>query len=394
MKGLHLIRVLGLVVILASCAGAPPAPERGDASADASGGTTQEQETPAPPEAVTRMRDYLDNGRMKVEQGMISEGITQLVSVLAEGRKLTEPDPQAQELQFAAETELSKIGAALEMEGGTEWMDAAKNQVSASSLDVGSGKSLQPSVILTLNVGGGKTLISGAPITFEFVKGTGVLTAFVNTNDYGQANCALARLENTAEENIVRAALVYRVAGYIYRFKGLEKDFVYLPPTRKATILVLERSPDQVVDDPVILNSVFNPLKNVAFDFSHYNGVLMGDAFLKVFGGDPREIQKLGLEKGVSYLVMVLNDGQSVNQLEMNGKKYNIFKSQTNATTRIIRISDGKILYTGTIQGVDGQGGSREKAAIDGLRNAAKAMEDKLTGDLSRIMDLLAGGSK
>jgi hypothetical protein len=80
-----------------------------------------------------------------------------------------------------------------------------------------------------------------------------------------------------------------------------------------------------------------------------------------------------------------------VNQLEMNGKKYNIFRSRTNATTRIIRTEDGKILYSGSVQGVDGQGGSREKASIDGLINAAKAMEDRLSGDLPRIVELLGG---
>ena len=397
MKTLRYFLVMGLLGLLAACAGAPPAREGGGPGKPvpaASSPPAAAAAADAQPEGLARMREFLENGRLKVEQGAISEGITQLVSVLSEAERLAGPNAEAQELRFAAETELSRIGAALEMESGSEWMDAAKNQINATSLGVGTPKSLQPSVILTLNVGGGKTLVSGAPITFRFAKGGGVLTAFVNTSDYGQANCALARLDNTAEESIVRASLVYRVNGYTYPFQGLEKDFVYLPPVRKATILVLERSPDQVMPDPVILDSVFNRLKSVAFDFSHYNGQLMGDSFLKVFGGDPGEIQKLGLEKGVSYLVMVLNDGQAVNQLELNGKKYNIYKSQTNATTRIIRISDGKVLYSGAVQGVDGQGGSREKAAIDGLRNAAKAMEDKLAGDLPGIMELLSGGGK
>lgn len=405
MKWLCCILGFCLIVLLGSCAGAPESPEAGPAApagdeAAAAGGPEREAEpAPAPKpqpqdDALARMQEFLANGRNKVEQGAISEGITQLVNVLAEGQKLPEAGPQAREVVFAAETELAKIGAALEVEGGTEWLDAGKNQISASAVDVGTSKGLNPSVILTLNVGGGKTLISGAPITFEFVKGGGVLTGFVNTNDYGQANCAVARLDNPNEENIIRASVVYRVGGYAYRFKGLEKDFVYLPPMRKATIMALERSPDQVMGDPVILDAVYNRLKSVAFDFSHYNGVLMGDTFQKVFGGDLREIQNLGLEKGVSYLVMVLNEGQSVNQLEMGGKKYNIYKSQTNATTRIIRISDGKILYSGTVQGVDGQGGSREKAAIDGLRNASQAMADKLAGDLPRIVEILSGGGR
>jgi len=141
----------------------------------------------------------------------------------------------------------------------------------------------------------------------------------------------------------------------------------------------------------VILDSVFNRLKDMAFDFSQYNGVLLGDDFMKVFGGDPNSIKRMGLEKEVSYLVMVLNDGYYVNQVELGGKKYNIFKSQTTATTRIIRVSDGKIMYSGTVQAVGGQGGTEDKAILDGFRNAAQAMAEKLETDYPEIDGVLAG---
>lgn len=345
-------------------------------------------------EAVARMKEFLENGRRKVEQGVVSEGINQLVSLLAEGSALADPPAQARELMYAAETELAKIGAALELEAGSEWIDAEKRQVPASSLDVGTPKGLNPNVILTINLGSGKGLISGAPVTFEFAKGSGVLTAFVNTNDYGQANCVITRLDKPAEESIVRASVAYRAGGYTYLFKGLDKDFVYLPPSRKATILVFEKAKEPITGDPVILDAVYNRLKDVAFDFSHYNGILLGDAFLKVFGGDLKEIRRLGLEQGVSYLVMVFNDGYAVNQIEMGGKKYNIYKSQTTATTRIIRVADGKILYSAAVQGIAGQGGDERKAILDGFRAAAQAMSDKLGSEMTRIMEVLSGGVK
>jgi hypothetical protein len=167
-----------------------------------------------------------------------------------------------------------------------------------------------------------------------------------------------------------------------------------VPPARRATILVLEKTADRVAEDPVILDSVYNTLKDVAFDFSQYNGVLLGDDFAKVFGGDPLAIRNMGLEKEVSYLVMVMNDGYYVNQVEMGGKKYNIFKSQTTATTRIIRVADGKIMYSGTAQAVPGQGGTLEKAVLDGFRQAAAAMAAKLEKDLSTIAEALTGASE
>lgn len=385
------ITILTLLIWVLSCAGGPQTVQDHDITEQSKGGSETSSGTD-PGEALQRMGEFLENGMQKIDQGAISEGISQLVAVLAEKSKLSSTSPEIEEFAFQAETELAKLGAALEIEAGMEWLDDEKNQISASSLDGGTDKGLNPGVMLTLNLGGGKALVSGAPIFFEFIKGTGLLTSFVNTNDYGQATCTIARLEDNKQENIVRASLIYRIKGYSYTFKGLERDFVYLPPARKATILVMEKAGNRVAEDPVILDSVFNKLKEVAFDFSHYNGVLIGNDFMKVFGGEVQAIKKMGLEKEVSYLVMILNDGYYVKQVEMSGKKYNIFKSQTTATTRIIRVSDGTILYSGTVQGVGGQGGDNQKAVLDGFRRAADSMAEKIEEDIKEIMKALNGG--
>jgi len=386
------IAIITLLFLILSCAGAPQPVQEHNVAEQSKGGS-ETNSIAGFGDALQRMGEFLENGQQKIDQGAISEGISQLVAVLAEKSKLNSTSPEIEELAFRAETELAKLGAALEIEAGMEWMDSDKNQISASSLDGGTDKGLNPSVMLTLNLGGGKALVSGAPIFFEFIKGTGLLTSFVNTNDYGQATCTIARLENNSQENMVRASLIYRVKGYSYTFKGLERDFVYLPPARKATILVMEKAGKQVAEDPVILDAVFNKLKEVAFDFTHYNGVLLGDNFIKVFGGEVQAIKRMGLEKEVSYLVMVLNDGYYVKQIEMGGKKYNIYKSQTTATTRIIRVSDGTILYSGTVQGIGGQGGDSQKAVLDGFRRAADSMAAKIEKDLKEIIKALSGGN-
>jgi hypothetical protein len=171
----------------------------------------------------------------------------------------------------------------------------------------------------------------------------------------------------------------------------VSRDFVYAPPARKATILALERAGAAIVEDPVVLHAVYGKLKAVAFDFSFFNGKLLGEEFLAVFGGDPQAIKKLGLETDVSYLVMLLNDAHNVSQVELQGKKYNIWKSQASCSARVIRVADGKVLYSGLVQAVAGQGGTSEKAALDGLRNAAAAMQDKVARDLPEIERALAG---
>lgn len=391
--------ILALAIVFVGCMTAPP-PEQMVGSGESSSQVTQGDGKPdekRQPEAVggnelaQRLNEFLENGLQKLDQGAISEGINQLVTVLAEAHAAGSASGDIRAIVNTAETELTKIAAGLEMEAGTEWVDANKNQISASAIDVGTEYSLNPSVILTYNFGAGKALITGAPIYFEFIQGSGLLTGFVATNDYGQANCSIARLDNPNSETIVRASLIYRVKGFSHAFQGITKDFVYVPPARKATILVMEKAGEKIQDDPVILDAVYNRLKDMAFDFSQYNGVLLGNDFMKVFGGDPSSIKRMGLEKEVSYLVMVLNDGYYVNQVELGGKKYNIFKSQTTATTRIIRVSDGKIMYSGTVQAVGGQGGTEDKAILDGFRNAAQAMAEKLDMDYPDIDKVLAG---
>ncbi len=341
-----------------------------------------------------RMETFYNNGKAKIAEGSISEGIQQLVAVLAEKDKLSTSNKAIDDFAARAKAELTTIGSALVLDASMEWLDENKNQISASILDVGTPKGLQPSVILSYNMGRGRTLVAGAPVIFEFVEGMGTITGYVTTNEYGQANSSVARLDAPNAQSIIRAYLAYTVNGYTYRFRGVERDFAYVPPVRRATILVLERSGAGANQPPVILDPVYNTLKGVAFDFSSYDGVLMGGEFMKVFAGDPDAIKALGMKKDVSYLVMVLNDGLSASQVVFEGKAYNLYKSKTTATTRIIRVADGKILYSGACQGVDGQGSSVDAAVLDGYKNGAAAMAAKLKLDLPEIDKALAAPVK
>jgi hypothetical protein len=371
-----------LTAFLTACASTGPSPEPrvGGMTAEAASSTG----------ALSRMKEFFSSGTARIDEGNVMEGARQLVAVLAEAESLINPPRDAMDLARGAEAALTSLGAALAMDSGLEWVDQGKNQLSASALEAGSPTGLQPSVILSYNMGRGRTLVAGAPILFEFVKGGGVLTGFVSTNEYGQATCSIARLDSQTQESVIRAGVVFTIDGFSYRMQGVQRDFVYVPPARRATILALERLPRGTNQPPIILDPVYNALKGVAFDFSHYDGVLMGDAFMRVFSGDPKAIQALGMQKEVSYLVMVLNDCTAVNQVVLDGKTYNIFKSQTTATTRIIRVADGKILYSGAVQGVPGQGGDAAKAGLEGLRRAATEMADKLLKDLAEINAALA----
>jgi hypothetical protein len=339
------------------------------------------------------MAEFLATGLDRLDQGLVADGIKQLVTVLAERRALASPPREANEIAARAETELAKLGAALALEADTAWIDAANNQVTARTLDA---QRLMPSVILTIKQSGGRSLVSNAPVQFAFVEGGGALAGTVNTNDFGQANCAIAGFDNPTVEQIVRASLVFKVRGYTYAFKGVERDFVYAPPLRRATLLVLERSRLGVSSDPFVVNPVFQELKAVRYDWSLFNGSLAPETFRRVYEGDPASIAAIGLDANVSYLAVVLNDCTGIRQLELNGRKYALFISDARATLRVLRKADGKIMYQTSVErahakGTHGQGGTEEKAAEDVLRAASADLAAAVKRDISAISAALEG---
>lgn len=373
-------------LILASCVSTGEVVSQGDTNTKEKNQTGTESEK----NISAKLEEYLENGKDKIFQGSYSEGISQLVTVLAEKEKIANPSSEIIKLASEAEKELTKLGAALALEADTAWLDPTMNQKTASSVDI----TVQPTVILTITQPTGRSLVSNAPIDFQFTKGSGIISGQANTNSYGQASCNIVRFENPVKENIIQASLIYKIKGYTYKFKGVERSFVYVPPSKKATVLVMEKSPEGVSSDPYILDPVFQHLKEISYDFSLFNGKMAEKDFTLVYEGNKAAIQKMGLEEGVSYLVIIYNDCPAVRQMELNGKKYNIYMADARATVRIIRTSDGKIMYQSSVERAKaknshGQGGSESKAIQDVLRKIADDMASKVEAELPSIKEVL-----
>ncbi|MBN1410046.1 MAG: hypothetical protein JW969_04325 [Spirochaetales bacterium] len=383
-----------LVLFLAGCVTTVPGKEadREEAlqkeSADFVPGADGSSDDP-----VYRMKEYYEQGMDKIDGGYISEGIRLLVSVLAENENKAKPSEEAETYAEEAEIELNKLKSSLSLDvDENEWVDEKGNQKHGSTLNL----EVVPSVRLTYNVSGSKWIVANAPVTFKFIKGGGIISGSVNTNELGQASCKVAKFDNANTQNIIRASIVVREKGYTYTFEGLNRDFLFEPPANRATILVLEKSEEGEANDPVIFDPVYNKLKDVAFDFTMYNGSLMGKEFMKIYGGDTKSIKKLSLEKGVSYLVVVLNDCFNVAQLEFRGKKLKGFISEARATLRVIRVADGKVLFETRVtlekaKNTHAQGGSKETAIINALRGAAELMEKKLGDEIPKIKKIMTG---
>jgi len=343
-------------------------------------------------EILRNMEELLETGVEKLNEGLLSEGMKRLVSVLAEKQKLSRSFPQAEEVAQAAQIELAKLQTSIALEADPVWLDDSMNQKVGSTLNI----ELGPVVILTWRTPTGRSLISNAPIRFEFIKGSGTVTEEVNTNSYGQASCGIGSFAQPQKEQVIRASLTITVGSFVHRMEGVYRDFLYAPPANRATILVLERSKQGVSEDPYILPPVFEILRKLDYDFSLYNSYLSAENFTHIYAGRRESIKRLGLEEGISYLVVLLNDCYSVRQLELGGRKLNLFVSDAKATTRIIRVADGKIMYQKSVElskskNTHGQGGSEEKAILDVLRQAAQAMAKAVDASFAEIRESMTG---
>jgi hypothetical protein len=331
---------------------------------------------------VEKMKTSLAAADQKMDEMAVAEAVSLYVSVLALKDGLAKPPQEALDLAARAETMLTKIEAGFLLQAGAEWLNADSAQIAASTTGAGRGDVLSPTVTLWYNVGGSRIAVSAAPVLFTVREGPAQIagTGLTKTNEYGEASIPPPKIADANKEVVVRAAVVFSSGGYQYQFKQTKLDLVYRPPSKRAVILVLERDDRGVANDnPYILDPVYNSLKKMEFDFSQFNGRLLGDDFMKVYGGDLQAIKALTIEQNVPYLVMVLNDCYSVRKQG----DFDIYLSEARATLRIIRVSDGKILfeavgYADKKHDTYGQHNSHDTAARDAYKRAAAELEKEL----------------
>ncbi|MBN2354367.1 MAG: hypothetical protein JXD23_17485 [Spirochaetales bacterium] len=334
---------------------------------------------------IEKMKTYLANAGQKMDELAVSEAASLYVNALALKDGIARPPQDVLDLAAEAETALAKIEAGCLLQAGAEWLNAESVQIAASSV----GTLLSPKVTLWYNVDGSRIAVSGAPVVFTVKQGPARMagTGLTATNEYGEASIPPPAVSDFNREIVVSAAVVFSSGGYRYPFRQTKLDLVYRPPSKRAVILVFERDDQgQVNDDPYILDPVYDALKKMEFDFSQYNGRLLGDDFMKVYGGDPQAISKLSLEQSVPFLVLVLNDCYSVRQQ----RGMEMYISEGRATLRIIRAADGKVLFE-AVGYVDrkhdnyGQGNSHDNAARDVYRKNTAELVKVLSTKMKEI---------
>jgi len=375
-----------------AAASAPAAPDASaPAAPDASAALPPSEAIPAAEAAqsasatATEIDSLLARARDAEDSNHLSEAIRAYVSVIAIYEEGAAPEAQARAEEAAKA--LARIGGSLSLEPAGEWVDAKGAQVAGSTRKAGKEGGMAPSVYLFESFGAGKSPVADAPIYFEFVKNTGSLVQVVATDAYGKANTTIAKIDEPGKEAVIRAYPLFRARGKTYAFRSVFRDFAYLPPANVARVVALERSELGASDNPQVVDSAIATLKPAGLQLAPYNGKLAPDTFRLAFGGDAAALASLGAD--APYTAFILVEASDLRQMELNGKKYNIFTSAATATFRLVR-SDGTVVFALPLDPVKGQGGTREAAVSDGFRRAREALTPALQNSLQAIRDALA----
>jgi hypothetical protein len=335
---------------------------------------------------LAEMDGLLEKARSAADSNHLAEAIRALVTVIALYEE--NPGPEAKSRAEAAAAEIQKIGVRLTIEPSGEWLDDKGAQIPGASREAAGGR-LQPAVYLLENYGTVKSPVPDVPIAFEFLKNSGTILGLVTTDAYGMANTTITRVEEPGREILVRAYPVVKARNKVFPFRSVFRDFAYLPPANAARVLVLETTQFGSSDNPRTADSIIATLKPSGLQLSVFNGKLAPEAFRLAIGGDREALAELGTSGEIPYAILVSVEAAEARQMELNGKKFNIYTSAAKATFRLVR-ADGSAVHALPIEGITGQGGTKELAADDGIRRAREALVAELQKSMKTIVAALA----
>jgi hypothetical protein len=351
---------------------------------------------PAPTEdSVEAMKVLYKNALDAFDANQYTESIKSYVAMLAMFDAMRSPGAEAEDLAAKADTALTKIGTGLSLEPSSEWLDPAGNQIAQSTRSLALGKGAQPSVYFYANYGFGKVAVRDASIAFVVAKGSASLIARVSTDADGKANTTVSKVDKTTEELVIRASPVFVVRGFVYQFKSVYRDFVYLPPVNSAVVFTLARSPLGASASPVVADKVSAAIKPLGLECSAYDGSLDPSLFDRVVAGDEKAMAELIAKKNASYYVIVLVDCAEAIQSTLKKDdgtvvKYDIWSAKVSLTIRIVR-QDGSILATYPLSLSDkGQGKTADIAYDSAYKLAAASAAAEISKRSSELRKAFA----
>ena len=164
-----------------------------------------------------------------------------------------------------------------------------------------------------------------------------------------------------------------RLRGKSFAFHSVFRDFAYLPPANVVKVFALESSDLGLSENPRTIDAVASALKKAGLQVLPINAKLAAEDFRGAYSGEAEALASLGLDASTPYAAFVLVEVAQARQVELNGKKYNIFTASATLNFRLVR-SDGSIVFSLPIDGIKGQGATEEAAVADAYRRAGESV--------------------
>ncbi len=373
--------------VFAGCLSAPPpVPQE---KAPAAGAAAAAQPAASEADALKTMRELRDAARAAFDSNHPVEALRHLVSLLAvDDESAPEADASRRteraELARKADAELTAIGARFTMEPTDEWIAEGK-QLSGSTRDLAKGSGLKPAVRLVVNYDFGKAVVADAPVRFAFAKGIGDVGASGTTNANGVASASVRSIARVDEPVVIRAVLAVSSRGRTKVFSEVFRDFTYLPSTRTARVVALERTAGAdgkaaaAQDYSPLVDAVSRGLSDSGLELLPSDGALDPAGFMAALNGDPSAVAK-ALSLGgapAAFLVIAASDCDAPRQMVLQGKAYEIYTAIARATVRVLR-SDGSVVDARPQVSARGQAGTPDAAVKAALKAVREAVEKDL----------------
>lgn len=216
------------------------------------------------------------------------------------------------------------------------------------------------------------------PVSFYVRKGKAQITRKVFTNTNGVAECEIANIESTVDNQIIIEAGVYfELKDQTLHITKLLREFTLQHKSLKEqaiTFVVFEKSLDKIV-----LNSISGKLIEDFFvenGYSVFHGINESkqELFLNATNGDTESLD--AYRSRLDTALVAFTHIESTFSSEVTEGFY---FARSNIVLNIIDIETNKVVFNLVIENVKGAGNTKEKAGRKAISEATREFKEKLS---------------
>ena len=343
--------------------------------------------------ALETMREMDAAAARAFEANHLAEGARHLVAALAvderaPGEEAEDRRAERAELARKADSILTALEAKLTLEPADAWLQDGA-QTAGSTRDLSRGRGRAPSVRLVVNYEAGKAVVADAPIRFAFVDGAGDMTTLVATDEYGLAAATVRSLARADRPAVIRATLVIENRGLAREFPSVVRDFTYLPSSRAARLLAVERragaAPSPADASAPLADAVSRGLAATGLTLLPIAAEPPGPAGAEDARAGARRAAAAEADGG--WLVVAITEYEEEGRMANRGRSFEIYTVTARTSVRVF--GDGGLAAARPALTSVGRGGSAEAALQAALSASRAAAERDLRGAAGEIGKVL-----